>query len=105
MEKFQGHIFGGIKRFVPRKVLKQNRILKYYSKKVKQLKVNRRNLVEHYQAELKILSNELLTAKRNAQETFLSSLLQNEGKSWSDFYRFVNRLRRNRKNIDRLGVG
>jgi hypothetical protein len=72
---------------------------------VKQLKVkvrrayNTRKLGEHYQAELKRLSKKLLTVKRNAQETFLSSVLQNEGKSLSEFYRFVNRHKRNRKNI------
>ena len=41
----------------------------------------------------------MLTAKRNAQETFLSSVLQNEGKFWSDFYRFVNRRKGNKENI------
>jgi len=41
----------------------------------------------------------LLKAKGNAQETFLSSVLQNEGKSWSEFYRFVNRCKGNRGNI------
>jgi hypothetical protein len=40
-----------------------------------------------------------LTAKRNAQEKFLSSVLQNEGKSWSEFYRFVNRHKGNRESI------
>ena len=54
---------------------------------------------EHYQAEVKRLSQKLLTVKRNAQETFLSSVLQNEGKSWSEFYRFVNRHKGNRENI------
>jgi hypothetical protein len=72
---------------------------------VKRLKVkvrtayNRRKLGEHYQAELKRLSKKLLTAKRNAQETFLSSVLQNEGKFWSEFYRFVNRHKGNNENI------
>jgi hypothetical protein len=37
--------------------------------------------------------------KRNAQETFLSSVLQNEGKSWSDFYRFVNICKGNKEKI------
>ena len=41
----------------------------------------------------------MLTAERNAQETFLSAVLQNEGKSWSEFYRFVNRRKGNRENI------
>jgi hypothetical protein len=43
--------------------------------------------------------HKLLTAKRNAQEIFLSSVLQNEGNSWSEFYRFLNRRKRNRENI------
>jgi hypothetical protein len=90
-KNFKDMVFGGIKRFVRRKILKQNPNSEYYSKEVKRLKVNRRNLGDHYQAELKILSNELLTAKRNTQETLLSSVLQNESKSWSDFCRFINR--------------
>jgi hypothetical protein len=72
---------------------------------VKRLKVkvrkayNRRKLGENYQAELKRLSKKFFTAKRNAQEIFLSSVLQNEGKSWSEFYRFVNRHNGNGENI------
>ena len=63
---------------------------------------NKRKLGDHYQAELKRLSKKLLTAKRNAQETFLSSVLQNEGKSWSEFYRYINRRKGNRENIPAL---
>jgi hypothetical protein len=72
---------------------------------VKRLKVkirrayNRRKLGEHYQAELKRLSEKLLTAKRNAQETFLRSVLRNEGKCWLEFYRYVKRRKGNRENI------
>ena len=44
-------------------------------------------------------SQKLLSAKRNAQETFLRSLLQNEGKSWAEFYRYIKRHKGNRKNI------
>jgi hypothetical protein len=40
-----------------------------------------------------------LSAKRNAQETFLRSLLQNEGKPWAEFYRYVKRRKGNRENI------
>jgi hypothetical protein len=40
-----------------------------------------------------------LSAKRNAQETFLRALLQNEGKSWAQFYRYVKRCKGNRENI------
>ena len=85
--------------------MKLNQDPEYYNREVKRLKVkvrrayNRRKLGEQYQAELKRLSKKLLTAKRNAQETFLSSVLQNEDKSWSEFYRFVNRRKGNRENI------
>jgi hypothetical protein len=71
---------------------------------VKLLKVNvrrahnRRKLGDHYQQELKRLTHKLLSAKRNAQETFLRSLLQNEGKSWTEFYRYVKRRKGNREN-------
>jgi cell shape-determining protein MreC len=67
----------------------------YYNKEVKRLKVsvrrayNRRKSGERYQAELKRLSEKLWSAKRNAQETLLPSVLQNESKFWSDFYRYV----------------
>jgi hypothetical protein len=70
---------------------------------VKRLKVkvrrayNRSKSGEHYQAELKRLSGKLLTAKRNAQETFLRSVLQNESKCWSEFYRYVERRKGNRE--------
>jgi len=76
------------------KILSKNPDQEYYNKEVKRLKIkvrrayNRRKLGEHYQAQLKRLYKKLLTAKRNAQEKFLSSVLQNEGKSWSEFYRF-----------------
>jgi hypothetical protein len=40
-----------------------------------------------------------LSAKRNAQETFLCSLLKNEGKAWAEFYRYVKRNKGNRENI------
>jgi thymidine phosphorylase len=49
-----------------------------------------------------MLSKKLLTAKRNAQETFLSSVLQNKGKSWSEFYRFVNRSKGNKEYISSM---
>jgi len=60
---------------------------------------NRRKLGKHYQAELKRLPKKMFKAKRNAQGTFLSAVLQNEGKSWSEFYRFVNRRKGNRESI------
>jgi hypothetical protein len=82
-KNFKDIVFEGIKNFVPQKNLKQNSDLEYYNKEVKRLKIkvrrayNRRKLVEHYHEELKRLSKKLLTTKRNAQEKFLSSVLQN----------------------------
>jgi hypothetical protein len=104
-KNFTDRVCEGIERFVLHKVLKPNPDPEYYNKEVKRLKVkvrrayNRRKLGEHYQAELKRLSSKLLTAKRNAQKTFLRSVLQNEGKYWLEFYRFVNRRKGNRENI------
>ena len=108
MKKFQGHSFLGYRTFVPHKILKPNPDPEYYNEEVKRLKVkvrrayNRRKLGENYRAELKRLSKKLLTTKRNAQEIFLSSVLQNEGKSGSEFYRFVNRRKGNRENIQAI---
>ena len=80
---FKDIVLEVIERFVPHKILKPNPDPEYYNKEVKRLKLkvrrayNRRKFGEYYQAELKRLSKKLLTAKRIAQETFLSSLLQN----------------------------
>jgi hypothetical protein len=86
-KNFKDIVFEGIKHFVPHKILKLNQDSEYYNKAVNRLKVkvrrayNRRKLGGHYQVELKRLSKKLLTAKRNAQKTSLSSVLQNEDKS------------------------
>jgi hypothetical protein len=99
-DNFKDIVPEGIKHFVPHTILKQNPDPKYYNKEVKRLNVkvrrtyNRRKLGERYHSELKMLSKKLLTA-----ETFLSSVLQNESKSWSEFYRYVNRSKGNRENI------
>jgi hypothetical protein len=91
---FKDIVFEGNERFVPHKILKQNPDPEYY-KEVKHQKVkvrraySRRKLGEHYQAELKRLSKKLLTAKRSAQETFSSEVLQNESKFWLEFYRHI----------------
>ena len=80
---FKDIVFEGIERFVPHKILKPNPDPEYYNNEAKRLKVkvrkayNRRKLGEHYQVELKRLSRKLLTAKRIAQEIFLSAVLQN----------------------------
>jgi hypothetical protein len=108
---FRDIVFEGIERLVPYKILKQNPDIEYYNKEVKRLKVkvtraySRRKLGEHYQAELKRLSKKLLTTKRSAQETFLSAILQNESKSSSKFYRYVNRRKGYRENIPTIKDG
>jgi hypothetical protein len=38
---------------------------------------------------MKRLSKQLLLARRNAQETFLRSVLLNEGKCWTEFYKYI----------------
>ena len=76
----------------------------YYNKEVKRLKVkvriinNMRKFGQTYQEELKRLSKELLVAKK-AQETFLRSVLQNEGRCWTEFYKYVKRRKGSRESI------
>jgi hypothetical protein len=41
----------------------------------------------------------LLSAKQNAQETFLRTVLNNEGNCWTEFYTYVERRKRNKENI------
>jgi hypothetical protein len=102
--KFKDIIFEGVERFVPHKTLKGNPDPEYYNREVKRLKVkvrrafNRRKLGERYKQDLRWLSPKLLSVKRNAQETFLHSVLQNEGNSWVGFYRYVKRRKGNREN-------
>jgi len=60
---------------------------------------NKRNFGQPYQVELKSLSKELLVAKKKAQETFLRSVLRNEGRIWTGFYKYVKRYKEKRENI------
>ena len=48
---------------------------------------------------LKQLSKQLLAAKKQAQETYLKSVLCKEGKCWSDFYKYVKNRKGNRDSI------
>ena len=48
---------------------------------------------------MKQLSNQLLAAKKSAQEEFLKSVLSKEGNCWSYFYKYVKWRKRNRENI------
>ena len=51
------------------------------------------------QADLQQLFQELLVAKRKVQETFLRSVLNNEGRCWTAFYKYVKLRKGNRENI------
>jgi hypothetical protein len=88
---YKGIVFEGIKQFVPHKTLRSNPYPEYYNREVKRLKrkvreaYKKRKSGEPYQIELQRLSKQLLAAKKNAQETFLRTVLQNEGKCWTKF--------------------
>jgi hypothetical protein len=105
---YKGIVFEGIKRFVPHKTLRSNPDPEYYNREVKHLKLkvrrayNKRKSGELYQVELQRLSKQLLAAKKNAQETFLWSVLQNEGKCWTDIFKYVKRRKENRENTPAL---
>jgi hypothetical protein len=75
-----------------------NRVVKRLRVKVRKV-YNRSKYRQNYQAELKRLSKELLLAKKKDQETFLRLVLQNVGKCWTEFYKYVKRRRGNRENI------
>ena len=40
-----------------------------------------------------------MVAKKKAQETFLISVIQKEGRCWTEFYKYVKRHKGNRENI------
>ena len=103
LNKFKDIIFEGIERVVPHKILKHNPDSECYNREVRRLKVkvrrtyNRRKLGVHYQQELKRISQKLLAAKRNAQETFLRSLLKmrvNPGLSFTGMLKDVRGIAR-----------
>jgi hypothetical protein len=102
---FKTIVHESIERFVPHKTLKINSDPEYYNKDIKRLKnkvrkaYNRRKLGGHYMDKLKQSSKHLLAAQKQAQETFLNSILSKEGKGWSDFYKYVKRRKGNRENI------
>jgi hypothetical protein len=98
-------IFESIKRYVPQKFLSKYSDPEYYNKEIKRLKVkvrkmyNKRKFGQLYRRELKRLSKELLVVKKKAPGTFLRSVLQNEGRCWTEFYKYVKRRKGNRENI------
>jgi len=60
---------------------------------------NKRKSGQPYQAELRRLSKELLVTKTKARKTFLRSVLQNEGRCWTEFCKYVKRRKGNRESI------
>jgi uncharacterized protein Veg len=75
----------------------------YYYREVKRLNVivreacNRRILGHQYREVLARLSKQFLLAKKSAQELYLRPTLKNEGKGWTEFYKYVKRLKGNRE--------
>ena len=104
-ENYENVILEGINRYVPHKTVSKNPDPEYYNKEVKWLKVkvrkmyNRRKLGELYLAQLRPLSKELLVAKKTAKEKCLRSVLQNDGRCWAEFCKYVRRHKGNRESI------
>jgi len=86
-------------------IFRKNSDPEYYNKDIKRLKAkvrkayNGRKLGVKYMEKLKHLPKQLLEAKKEAQEALLKSILNKEGKCWSDFYKYVKRRKGNRDNI------
>ena len=86
-KSYKDIIFEGIKRNENQKTLSDNPDSEYYNKEVKRLYGKVRKLYsktkfgQPYGADPKQIYKELLVAKKEAQETFLRSVLQNEGRS------------------------
>jgi hypothetical protein len=94
-----------IEGFVPRKTLRNSSYPEYYNKEIDGLKskgrkvYNKRKPGVYYAEKLKQLLKQLLTAKKSAQEAFLESILNKEGKCWTDFYKYAKRRKGNKENI------
>ncbi|PNF41870.1 hypothetical protein B7P43_G15761 [Cryptotermes secundus] len=81
---FKNIILQSIETFIPHKILRKNSDREYYNKEVKKLKIK---------------------VRKTAQETFLRSVLKNDGKSWTEFYKYVKRRKGNRENIPAIKDG
>jgi len=51
------------------------------------------------QSRTEIIIQGVTGSKEKVQETFLSSVLYNEGRCWTEFYKYVKRRKGDRKNI------
>jgi hypothetical protein len=108
---FKNIVHKSVERFVSHKLLRKNLDPEYYNKDIRRLKAkvrkayNSRKLEVQYMEKLKYLSKKLLAAKKEAQEAFLKSILNKEGKCWSDFYKYIKRHKGNRDNIPAIKDG
>jgi Ribonuclease G/E len=102
---FKSITLQGIERFIAHRILRKNADPDYYNKEVKKLKVKVRKAYNRIKSGqqclevLKRLSKQLLLVKQNAQETFLRTVLKNEGNCWTEFYKYGKRRKGNRENI------
>jgi len=86
-------VYESIERFVPHQTLRKNSDPDYYNKEIRRLKskvrkeCNRRKIGVHGTEKLREISKQVLEAKKSAQEAFLKSVLNKEGKCWSEFYK------------------
>jgi hypothetical protein len=53
---------------------------------------------------VKRLSKQFLLAKKNAYNLFLRSILKNEGKGWTEFYKYVKKVKITGKILSRSKV-
>ena len=78
---------------------------------IKKLKIKvrkaciKRKLGTLHMDKFKQLSLNLLSAKKQTQETYLKSILSIEGKSWAEFYKYVKRRRENRESVPAIKDG
>jgi len=103
-KNFKDKIFDGIKCYVPQKILNKNPYPQYYNKEVKRLKIKVRkmynkNILAALPSGSEIFIQGIMVAKKKAQETFLRSILQNEGRCWTEIYKYVKRRKGNRETI------
>ena len=108
---FKNLILESVRCFVPHKVRKKNSDPEYYTRGIKKLKIkvrkayNKRNLGTLHMDKFKQLSLNLLSAKKLVQEAYLKSILGKEGKSCSEFYKYVKRRGGNRESIPAIKDG
>jgi hypothetical protein len=105
---FKNMALESIERFIPHKMLRKKSDPEYCNKEVKMLKArktyNRRKLGQQYREELERLSKQLLLAKKCTGD-ILRCILKNEGKCWTEFYKYLKRSTGNRDKIPAMKDG